>query len=1859
MASRKIYRRTRSDARNEHRYAALLGSRLYTSSNNRKGRASGLLLTVTRSEPSLGTDEQGGGLRVNPAYLEQGQVATSSTTSGQRRATHSISNNSAQRPHHYYRERDRRHTLASHTPATAAAPYSQRPTTNEQKRELFLEYLKQKYPEHSGTIEMAKKPDQESLTFSNGFYDDDGTMSEMDTQATGFQRGVRVRTSLPGSRPLVNKSKEKPLGLVYLIYMSETKRALMPNEVTGMDTVKALFVRAFPRKLTMEMLDNPQRKIYIRDNSSEIFYELEKLDEVKDRVVLKIYEPGFVEETPVNIRNSTSTPLDLNICSDSELADIELPDFRERSYKTMGSRPTGTGQDRFDPLMKRPNSTTPMEMGSRRMHPQQGRPNTSTPLRSPPNNEPFQRGAPERSTAPVRPSSQAPFPRGSPQRLSSSTTLPRQQHHQQDGRRTPTNGRSLTMPRPGERGPVHRPHPEHGRQTTAMMPGPGPDPSRHPPVDRHRDPHHPQQGGGARTLERGMGPPRGTPQRTPDPRDGPRGGVPPPQHARDPPYRDSPRGHPPPSQQQGGGGSPVKAPRGEMRTDGPPYPRQPLPHEMQGRPPSRNSNQGMRQPPPNHMHPGPNRPHDRTMDRAHDRTMDRPRDRSMERPRSTPPHRVEHRGLGPPPMKHPHPPQANIREVEARMVRQGQISSTSPPGAETSERITAMEQQIASLAGMVRSVLKPGEQPPPGQQTPPPPSQQQQLAQQQQQQVSSPQRQVQQRAITDRLVSPVQTPNRSGSELTGLNEEVIRATQNQKTFTAVDSYRDGTDSQSVTPQPMSAVNTSELRETTLNLKHTVRDLRDQLKQIRKLQLNMVQDMNVAFRATNRKVQLALEATPAGNEHPIRALRTRTHQDYLKYQISRDRLDKQIRDLESAVEEMRDDVVNRHCHVNLAEVDALAQAIGNSSKHIAEQKVAFPVLADKMKAVMQGEMEIVVSEENFIKDEPGKLDDYMKRCKKVTNTLCTLKRLASVQEHRTPVVPVFEQTSQPVNREALMETIQSISPNHEQRVKNLQAANESRERKRRFHTAQELHRFQMDIGRGRQTLRKTPNLERVDQQRRAALRKLYQSEEHDSLTPILTPEKMAKQEGSKGGKKKQPPPPPPKRTYLSQQAVASRSPATSPSSPGVPEPGPNPTPKPKLVVTSSEDSEAVPVVPPKPAMMMPKSKLPQQVDDPSSARSAPDLSCMNSTSSVNSECLSSPVRDLQPTCALSPSGCKSEPFLATSENAQSSMTNPRKVVLAAQRVGKPAADKSHQCVSGPVPGTVMTTQSAPMRSPRGQATPRSGQTSPRGATSPRGVVTPEGGIMLSQGAVMIAKSGSATSPGLATTPQRQAPVRLLSSSSQASPTKTNSPTSPQYKQSCIPVLKHSQHSRVQPPTTKVSETAVSNTHTQQTSPPSNPLPQRRSSVPSAMDVAPPPKPPRGCIDDPKEPTDAPPQSAFRPLAIPGWRETSLDEVPLKKSKVRRHTVTLPQHQKRNGWVAPVTDPPLNSSPQKPQPSQQTLLPVQQKSPVGRSVITNEPKAAPVKQGVLSKSQSGTDAELNPDRKPSLQRQNSDPGARPQVTIVDKKGALKIQQLKEQYAKLRKLQEEQKLLEQQSTRSSPSQPEATQQEQPPREATSTDLLDKIPPSTTLQVDVSYSQGESSKTEDQDEGSSYTKQTVVYRVGPKPFKSDEGKQSSVPLEELEKTTTVVSTKREVIADSIPVTNGMVHQPVFSQFKVHEMAPRNFATKAKPGVAQSPAAMVNGNGMEEKPSPKPNGGHAPTDTIKSSPVKGDVVTNGGGKLPLTNGGSEVAEGQGERVIERTEKEIKKFNAANVNQNGKPELKTVYTKRLEETFIF
>lgn len=125
-------------------------------------------------------------------------------------------------------------------------------------------------------------------------------MSEVETASTGFRRGGKQRSSLPVVRT-PSKTLERPLGkcptcadvraketincfefhvlpstgLVFLQYRSETKRALLPNEITSIDTVRALFVRSFPRQLTMAYLEGPNVKIYIHDANKDMFYELE------------------------------------------------------------------------------------------------------------------------------------------------------------------------------------------------------------------------------------------------------------------------------------------------------------------------------------------------------------------------------------------------------------------------------------------------------------------------------------------------------------------------------------------------------------------------------------------------------------------------------------------------------------------------------------------------------------------------------------------------------------------------------------------------------------------------------------------------------------------------------------------------------------------------------------------------------------------------------------------------------------------------------------------------------------------------------------------------------------------------------------------------------------------------------------------------------------------------------------------------------------------------------------------------------------------------------------------------------------------------------------------------------------------------------------------------------------------------------------------------------------------------------------------------------------------------------------------------------------------------------------------------
>lgn len=127
-----------------------------------------------------------------------------------------------------------------------------------------------------------------------------------------FKRSAQNRMSLPIMQQQQNTLRRqaysqlqrrgqqpaRSLGHIYLQYNGETKQANLPNELTAIDTVRALFVCAFPNMLTMEYMSQLHVKIYIYNPSCNIFYELRDIDDVRHESVLRIHQSDPILALP-------------------------------------------------------------------------------------------------------------------------------------------------------------------------------------------------------------------------------------------------------------------------------------------------------------------------------------------------------------------------------------------------------------------------------------------------------------------------------------------------------------------------------------------------------------------------------------------------------------------------------------------------------------------------------------------------------------------------------------------------------------------------------------------------------------------------------------------------------------------------------------------------------------------------------------------------------------------------------------------------------------------------------------------------------------------------------------------------------------------------------------------------------------------------------------------------------------------------------------------------------------------------------------------------------------------------------------------------------------------------------------------------------------------------------------------------------------------------------------------------------------------------------------------------------------------------------------------------------------------------
>ncbi|OXB63637.1 hypothetical protein ASZ78_008952 [Callipepla squamata] len=213
---------------------------------------------------------------------------------------------------------ERRHTVIAAQSLEALTGLQK--SEMERKRDAFMDHLKNKYPQHalalrgqqermrdqtrSSRHSQGSQPglaDQAKLSFASA--ESLETMSEAELPL-GFNRMNRFRQSLPLSRS-TSQTKLRSPGVLFLQFGDETRRVHITHEISSMDTLHALIVHMFPQKLTMGMLKSPNTAILIKDESRNVFYELEDVRDIQDRSIIKIYrkEPLYASFPASHITN--------------------------------------------------------------------------------------------------------------------------------------------------------------------------------------------------------------------------------------------------------------------------------------------------------------------------------------------------------------------------------------------------------------------------------------------------------------------------------------------------------------------------------------------------------------------------------------------------------------------------------------------------------------------------------------------------------------------------------------------------------------------------------------------------------------------------------------------------------------------------------------------------------------------------------------------------------------------------------------------------------------------------------------------------------------------------------------------------------------------------------------------------------------------------------------------------------------------------------------------------------------------------------------------------------------------------------------------------------------------------------------------------------------------------------------------------------------------------------------------------------------------------------------------------------------------------------------------------------------------
>ncbi|KAL4660526.1 SRC kinase signaling inhibitor 1-like, partial [Arapaima gigas] len=172
-----------------------------------------------------------------------------------------------------------------------------------------------------------------------------------------------------------------------------------------------------------------------------------------------------------------------------------------------------------------------------------------------------------------------------------------------------------------------------------------------------------------------------------------------------------------------------------------------------------------------------------------------------------------------------------------------------------------------------------------------------------------------------------------------------------------------------------------------DLQQNATELRDQLSQLRKMQLQNQDSVLSLLKQTETEIGVRVMDALRKQEDPLQRQRLLVEEERLKYLNEEELIIQQLHDLEKSVEEIQKDTSVNHKLVTMQELEEKAAVLRKLGETLTELKNQFPSLQSKMRVVLRVEVEAV----KFLKEEPHRLDALLKRCKNITDTLTVLRR----------------------------------------------------------------------------------------------------------------------------------------------------------------------------------------------------------------------------------------------------------------------------------------------------------------------------------------------------------------------------------------------------------------------------------------------------------------------------------------------------------------------------------------------------------------------------------------------------------------------------------------------------------------------------------------------------------------------------------------------------------------------------------------------------------------------------------------------------------------------------------------------------